>query len=95
MITNYRQLQALCSKICLAAGTPSTEADQVAKLLVEANLQGHDSHGVGMLPIYIRNIKKGFLIPDAHVNIIKQTGSLLMLDGQFGFGQVVGPAAAP
>jgi len=65
MITDYAQLKAFTSKICIAAGTPLKEANQVAELLVEANLQGHDSHGVGMLPIYIRNIKKGFLIPNA------------------------------
>lgn len=44
---------------------------------MKQNLQGHDSHGVGMLPIYIHNIKKGFLLPDTQVKTVKEAGSLL------------------
>jgi len=57
MRLDHLGLIRLASEICMAAGTPSKEATAVAELLVEANLQGHDSHGVGMLPVYVRNIK--------------------------------------
>jgi uncharacterized oxidoreductase len=93
MNIDYKQLTSFIGKICIEANTPELEADQVATNLVEANLKGHDSHGVGMLPIYIRNIKKGLLNPEAHIKTIKDQPSLLVLDGQFGFGQVVGPEA--
>jgi len=93
MHLDHLALKELASQICIAAGTPDHEAKAVAELLVEANLQGHDSHGVGMLPIYVRNIKKGFLQPDAHIRKISESGNLLLLDGQSGFGQIVGPEA--
>jgi len=93
MRIDHLALRELASQICIAAGTPDNEAKAVAELLVEANLQGHDSHGVGMLPIYVRNIKKGFLQPDAHVRKISANANVLLLDGQSGFGQVVGPEA--
>jgi uncharacterized oxidoreductase len=93
MQLDHLALVRLASEICSAAGAPHQEAGTVAESLVEANLQGHDSHGVGMLPIYIRNINKGFLQPDAHVRTISASDNLLLLDGQSGFGQVVGPEA--
>lgn len=93
MRLDHLGLIRLASEICMAAGTPSKEATAVAELLVEANLQGHDSHGVGMLPVYVRNIKKGFLQPSAHVRITSTSDRVLLLDGQSGFGQVVGPEA--
>jgi uncharacterized oxidoreductase len=93
MHVDHLALIRLAFEICSAAGTPDQEARTVAESLVEANLQGHDSHGVGMLPIYVQNIKKGLLQPDAHVRTISTSANVLLLDGQSGFGQVVGPEA--
>ena len=38
------------ARIFIAAGSTPAEAEIVADHLVEANLRGHDSHGVGMIP---------------------------------------------
>ena len=48
-----------------AAGSSEREAAQVATNLVEANLRGHDSHGVGMMPRYIDALLEGGLRVDA------------------------------
>ena len=61
--------------------------------LVLANLSGHDSHGVGMLPRYVDAIAEGGLVPNTHVKINADIGTLMALDGQHGFGQVVGVQA--
>ena len=58
-----------------------------------ANLSGHDSHGVGMLPRYVDAVLEGGLKPNAAVQIVLDAGSLLTLDGQRGYGQVVGEQA--
>jgi uncharacterized oxidoreductase len=50
------ELLALSRTICAAGGSSEREADRVADHLVEANLTGHDSHGVGLLPICIEQI---------------------------------------
>jgi len=47
-------LKAVVRAIVNAAGSSAREADLVADHLIEANLTGHDSHGVGMLPRYVR-----------------------------------------
>jgi hydroxycarboxylate dehydrogenase B len=49
-------LLALSRAICAAGGSAKREADLVADHLVEANLTGDDSHGVGLLPICIEQI---------------------------------------
>ena len=58
-----------------------------------ANLSGHDSHGVGMLPRYVDAVLEGGLKPNTGVRVLLDTGSLLTLDGQRGYGQVVGEQA--
>ena len=86
-------LQDLVAGILQACGSSSTEAQTVAANLVLANLSGHDSHGVGMVPRYVDAVAEGGLQPNAAVRVTADIGSLLALDGQRGYGQVVGEQA--
>ncbi len=86
-------LVELVSEIFVSFGASSAHATEVSEHLVQANLKGHDSHGVGMIPAYANNLKKGYLDPDANINVIKDKGPILLVDGQKGFGQVVGRQA--
>ena len=54
MIIDHNKLHALTNRIVTAGGSSPAEAAIVAEHLVEANLRGHDSHGVGMLVAYVR-----------------------------------------
>lgn len=83
-------IQAQAASIFVAAGSSPAEAQTVAANLVMANLCGHDSHGVGMLPRYIDAILEGGLHPNTSVKLTLDAGSLIALDGQRGYGQVVG-----
>ncbi len=47
------RLTSAIHAIVKAGGSCEREAGLVATNLVEANLKGHDSHGVGMIPRYI------------------------------------------
>jgi len=93
MIVNHEKLIQLVTSICMAADSHETEASAVAHHLIEANLKGHDSHGIGMLPTYIRNIKMGFCLPNQHAELVSTNGPAIIVDGKLGFGQVVGPEA--
>ena len=78
----------------VAAGVSEVgEARTVAENLVGANLAGHDSHGVGMIPAYIENRVNGGLEANAHVSIEVDNGAVVVLDGNSGYGQVVGQEA--
>ena len=87
------ELRAKVAGIVRAAGSAETEAQQVANNLVMANLCGHDSHGVGMLPRYIDAVLEGGLQPNTGVKTVLDGGTILSLDGQRGYGQVVGEQA--
>lgn len=74
-------------------GSLPDEAAAVAENLVLANASGHDSHGVGMLPRYVDALLEGGLLPNQHVSVALDAGPLLRLDGNAGYGQVVGREA--
>jgi uncharacterized oxidoreductase len=82
-------LHQLTQAICAAAGSEPHEAELVADHLVAANLAGHDSHGVGMLPFYVRCLGEGILKVNQHAQVLREQGAILVLDGQRGFGQVI------
>lgn len=74
-------------------GSSEAEVEAVASNLIEANLTGHDSHGIGMLPRYAEAYLQGGLKPNTHITTLLDGGALLRLDGGAGFGQVVGQEA--
>ncbi len=86
-------LTARIAAILAAAGSSADEAQAVAANLVLANLSGHDSHGVGMAPRYVDAVLEGGLKPNTGVRTVLDTGTLLTLDGQRGYGQIVGAQA--
>ena len=62
----------------------------IAEQLVEANLAGHDSHGVGSIPVYVRNVRSGDLPLNQALSVALDSGPLLLCDGNGGAGQVMG-----
>ena len=86
-------LRTQVASVIAAAGSSPAEAQQVADNLVLANLSGHDSHGVGMTPRYVDAVLEGGLKPNTGIAVRLDTGTLLALDGQRGYGQIVGVQA--
>ncbi len=84
------QLHRYTRLVCGSLGSGETEARLVADQLVGANLAGHDSHGVGMVPTYVAMALAGELHPNRHVEVVTDAGPLVVLDGRAGFGQVMG-----
>jgi uncharacterized oxidoreductase len=93
MLIDHETLSQFVSEIFVRLHTDPADAQQVAHHLVAANLKGHDSHGVGMVPAYVGNIRSGALALDAHAKVVHDKGAVLLIDGQMGFGQVVGSEA--
>lgn len=71
------------------AGTTEEEARLVADHLVDANLMGHDSHGVIRVQPYVGLLRAGKTTSGKGVRITKDAGALITADGQEGLGQVV------
>ena len=80
-------------ELFLAAGSDAREAGLAADHLVEANLTGHDSHGVGMVPRYVLSLLADELKLCRQPAILQDSGTMLSVDGQRGLGQSIAHAA--
>jgi len=76
------------SDLFQASHVPHDEADAVAASLVDANLCGHESHGVIRVVEYLGFLEQGAVQTGVDLQIITRTPSLVVCDAQFGFGQV-------
>ncbi len=76
-----------------AAGSDAEEARIIAGHLVEASLMGHDSHGVIRISKYVGWAKAGQVLPNRHAQVVTDLGALMVIDGGFGYGQVIGREA--
>jgi len=83
------RLSGIARRVFAAAGSAEEEANIVADHLVEANLKGHDSHGVGMIPSYLRNLGAGKAKVNEGGRVASDQGSIIVYDGERGWGQIV------
>jgi uncharacterized oxidoreductase len=93
MNIGHETLKKLARSIFRAAGCGDAEAERVGHYLVEANLMGHDSHGVIRIPSYVEWVRTGLLLPNQTLQVVFENEAIAIVDGRFGFGQVMGEAA--
>ena len=95
--TPYRigasELRAFVADVFRAAGSDDDEAHIVGDHLVDANLAGHESHGVIRITKYLNWHAKGMVIANRHAVIVRESPCNAVIDGQFGYGQVIGREA--
>lgn len=87
------RLKTLTSAIFLAAGCQEAEAGRIGEHLVEANLVGHDSHGVIRIPSYVDWLRAGKVLPNKTLKVVFENDAIAVVDGEFGFGQSLGEQA--
>lgn len=81
-------LHALTRCLFEASGATPDIAGIVARILVNANLAGHDSHGVLRIPLYLTNISEGGMNPAAEPTVVRESATTLVLDGNQGLGHL-------
>jgi L-2-hydroxycarboxylate dehydrogenase (NAD+) len=79
-------LKAFVGSVLDRWGTPPAIADLTTDLMVRTDLRGVDSHGVGMLPTYLRWHRRGWIVPTAKPKIVRDEGTTAVVDGQQAFG---------
>lgn len=89
ILIDDQRLHDFVAEIFLAAGSSDREAGLIARHLVDSNLRGHDSHGVGSIPVYIRNLLSGDLSINQSLTAVLETETFCICDGNGGFGQVM------
>jgi uncharacterized oxidoreductase len=93
MLISDASLRGLVADILSRAGSPAENAKDVADHLVEANLLGHDSHGVQLVRRYVEHIKSGLCEPNNAATCVNDAGAILQFDGNRGFGIKTGGQA--
>ena len=87
------RLREIGRTLLVANGVPEPEAATVARHCVSANLAGHDSHGIIMLPNYIERVRVGHIVPGAPFAVLRESPTTAVIDGNWGFGYVVNERA--
>jgi len=88
-VIDHAELRRIATRVFAAGGSSEAEAGLIADHLVEANLKGHDSHGVGMIPSYLRNLHAGKAAANEKGRVVSDGGAFIVYDGARGYGQIV------
>src|SRR5438874_8855633 len=88
MLIDHAQLHGIALRVFEAAGSDRAEAQIIADHLIEANLRGHDSHGVGLIPNYLQHLANGTVFANRKGRIVSEDGSLIVYDGERAWGQI-------
>ena len=75
------------------SGASVEEAATVSRHCVSANLTGHDSHGIIQVPTYIDRVERGHIVPGAPFEIVQESTTTTVINGNWGFGYVVNERA--
>jgi hydroxycarboxylate dehydrogenase B len=87
-LINHADLHAIALRIFEAGGSAPEEARVIADHLLEANLRGHDSHGVGLIPNYLQHLAGGTVFANRKGRVVSENGSLIVYDGERAWGQI-------
>jgi LDH2 family malate/lactate/ureidoglycolate dehydrogenase len=90
---SYQQLYHFTKAVFQKIGCSNDHADTATQSLLSADLRGVDSHGVARLSGYIRLWEVKRVNANPVINVIHETPSTAVVDGDSGLGLVVAPFA--
>lgn len=81
-------LRASATAIFRAAGAEAEPTEVLVDHLIDANLAGHDSHGVLRIPSYVKLMQSGRIQPNNRPFVVRDSAVSAIVDGNQTFGQV-------
>ena len=90
VVVRAEAAQVFCRAVFEGAGLSEADAFLVADALIDAVLRGVSTHGLVRFPIYVTRLRKGLVKARPEVRVVGSRGATVVLDGDHGFGQVVG-----
>ena len=91
---SFQALEKFMVEAFMAVGMPKEDAEIAADVLISSDKRGIDSHGIGRLkPIYLDRIRQGIISPVTKIDVIKESYTTAVLDGNNGMGQVISKKA--
>lgn len=86
-------LRGFIKDVYLSAGVPAEDAETCADIIIESDIRGIESHGIGRLKYYYQRIESGQHSPLTEFEILKETPTTAVVDGHHGMGMVIGKRA--
>jgi LDH2 family malate/lactate/ureidoglycolate dehydrogenase len=87
-------LRTFTRKAFQQVGVPEQDAQSIAELMIQADLQGSDGHGIFRLPQYIRRIKAGGVNPRPAIRVERSRAAMALVNGDNGMGHLAMKFAA-
>ena len=88
-LVSAKALKDFCVEVLVKVDVPQDEAVEIIDNLVEADLRGVESHGVVRMPIYVQRLAAKATNPRPNIQIVHETPSTAVVDGDNGMGQIV------
>ncbi len=89
VLVNYQELKRFMKEGFIALGVPAPDAEICATVLIESDLRGIESHGIGRFKMYVDRIRDGILFPTTKETVTNETANTAVVDGNHGMGQVI------
>lgn len=86
---DYRELQRFMKEGFIALGVPEQDAQICSTVLIESDLRGVESHGIGRFKMYVDRIHDGILNPVTKETVVKETKNTSLINGNHGMGHVI------
>lgn len=91
-IVDFDYMKEFMKEVFLSYGVTPERAEICSDVLIEADKRGIDSHGLGRLkPIYCDRMDNGILWPEKPIDIITESETTALVDGNLGLGLYIGP----
>jgi LDH2 family malate/lactate/ureidoglycolate dehydrogenase len=90
----HEALAAFVADVYESAGVPASDAALLADTLVQADLWGHQSHGVLRTRWYLARLHSGAMKARTEPRFVVDAGAVAVMDGEDGVGQVITKFAA-
>jgi L-2-hydroxycarboxylate dehydrogenase (NAD+) len=88
-LVSVERLRSFIASGLSCAGLSVADANKVAALMAEADLQGSDGHGVIRLPQYVKRIQAGGINTQPHIHVVSERAAMALIDGDNGMGHLV------
>ena len=86
---DHQELERFMREGFIALGVPEADARICATVLIESDLRGVESHGIGRFKMYVDRMKDGIISPVDRQTIIKETDNTALIDGGDSLGHIV------
>lgn len=86
-------LKAFIAAVYKELGVPDEHAGLLSDTLIQADLWGHQSHGVLRTSWYVERLRTGVMKSSTTMQYVVDRGAVAVIDGEDGIGQVVASQA--